>query len=150
MEIEKEIRQQTKFNSEYEKMAVNILYTAGWMDGINNRRLKPFGITTQQYNILRILRGQHPLPVTVNMLIERMLDKSSNASRLVEKLRLKDLVNRCTSDSDKRAVNVTITQKGLTLLKEIGNQQLSFEKTFHTLSKKEAEQLNTLLDKLRG
>jgi DNA-binding MarR family transcriptional regulator len=150
MEIEKEIRQQSPFSSEYEKMVVNILFTSGWLDGINNGRLKPFGITTQQYNILRILRGQHPKPATVNMLIERMLDKSSNASRLVEKLRIKGYVSRSSSESDKRAVNVHITDKGLQMLNKIGESQKEFEKQFQTLTKTEAAQLSAMLDKLRG
>ena len=150
MEIEKEIRQQNKFSSEYEKMIVNILFTGSWLDTLNNSRLKPYGITTQQYNILRILRGQHPNPATINMLIERMLDKNSNASRLVEKLRVKGLVTRSTNPNDKRAVSVLITEKGLRVLEEIGTQHISFEKQFHTITEKEAAQVNALLDKLRG
>jgi DNA-binding MarR family transcriptional regulator len=150
MELEKEIKQNTKFASEHQKLVVNILFTASWLDVMNNRRLKPFGITTNQFNILRILRGQHPKPATVNMLIERMIDKSSNASRLVERLRIKGYVNRVTNESDKRAVNVMITEKGLALLKEMDDEQKSFEKELHTLSKQEAATINTLLDKLRG
>ena len=126
MEIEKEIRQQNKFTSEYEKMIVNILFTGSWLDTLNNSRLKPYGITTQQYNILRILRGQHPSPATINMLIERMLDKNSNASRLVEKLRMKGLVTRSTNPKDKRAVSVLITETGLRVLEEIGTQHSAF------------------------
>ena len=150
MEIEKEIRQQNKFSSEYEKMIVNILFTGSWLDTLNNSRLKPYGITTQQYNILRILRGQHPNPATINMLIERMLDKNSNASRLVEKLRMKGLVTRSTNPKDKRAVSVLITETGLRVLEEIGTQHSAFEKQFHTITEKEAAQVNALLDKLRG
>jgi DNA-binding MarR family transcriptional regulator len=150
MELEKEIKQTAKFASEYQKLVVNILYTASWLDVINNRRLKPYGITTNQYNILRILRGQLPNPATVNMLIERMIDKSSNASRLVERLRLKGYVSRCVNAEDKRAVNVMITEKGLALLKEMDAEQHSFEKILHTLSKQEAAEINMLLDKLRG
>lgn len=150
MELEKEIKQVNKFTSEYQKLFVNILYTASWLDVLSNRRLKPYGITTHQYNILRILRGQHPHPATVNMLIERMIDKSSNASRLVERLRIKGYVSRCTNESDKRAVNVMITEKGLDLLKKMDEEQKTFEKVLHTITKQEAAEMNVLLDKLRG
>lgn len=149
MEIGKEIKQ-SKFKSEHQKMLINILFTSAWLSSKNSSSLKPFGISTQQFNILRILRGQHPKPATVNLLIDRMLDKNSNASRLVEKLRLKKLVERATCPEDRRAVNVLITQKGLNLLEEIDKQDSNFMKELKYLSEKEAEQINLLLDKLRG
>lgn len=149
MEIGKEIKQ-SKFKSEYHKMFINILFTSGWLAAKDSAHLKPYGISTQQFNILRILRGQHPKPATVNLLIDRMFDKNSNASRLVEKLRLKKLVERATCPDDRRAVNVIITQKGLDLLAEIDKQETSFLKELKNLSEKEAEQINILLDKLRG
>ena len=149
MEIGKEIKQ-PKFKSEHQKMLINILFTSGWLSAQHATSLKPHGISTQQFNILRILRGQHPKPATVNLLIDRMLDKNSNASRLVEKLRLKKLVERAVCPEDRRAVNVIITQKGLDLLTELDKQEGSFIKELKNLSEKEAEQLNTLLDKLRG
>ena len=149
MEIGKEIKQ-SKFKNEHHKMLINILFTSGWLSAAHATNLKPHGISTQQFNILRILRGQHPKPATVNLLIDRMLDKNSNASRLVEKLRLKKLVERAVCPEDRRAVNVIITQKGLDLLTELDKQEGSFIKELKNLSEKEAEQLNTLLDKLRG
>lgn len=149
MDIGKEIKQ-SKFRNEHHKMLVNILFTSGWLDSKHACNLKPYGISSQQYNILRILRGQHPKPATVNLLIERMLDKNSNASRLVEKLRLKKLVERATCPEDRRAVNVLITQKGLDLLTEIDKHETSFLKELKNLTEKEAEQINLLLDKLRG
>ena len=150
MEIGKEIKQTVKFSSEYHKMSVNILYTASWLNVLHATQLKPFGITSQQFNILRILRGQHPNPATINMLIERMIDKSSNASRLVDRLQEKLLADRCTCDSDKRSVNVRITDKGLEVLKLIELENVSFENELKTLSKDEAAELSRLLDKLRG
>jgi len=150
MEIEKEIKQNIKFSSEYHKLTVNILYTASWLGVEHATKLKPFGLTTQQFNILRILRGQLPNPATINMLIERMIDKSSNASRLVDRLQEKGFVKRCTSESDKRSVNVQITEKGLITLKQIDELALSFDESLKTLSKEEAQELNRLLDKLRG
>src|SRR5687768_15575147 len=111
MELEKEI-QQSKFQNEYQKLLLNIIFTASWLNLRNTQRLKPYGISPQQYNILRILRGQYPKSATVTLLTERMLDKSSNASRLVEKLRMKQLLDRCEGPEDRRAVNVRITDKG--------------------------------------
>src|SRR5688572_20535772 len=102
MKLEEEIRQ-GKFKSEHHKAVLNIIYTAGWLNGIHTRILKKYGISPQQFNILRILRGQHPKPATINLLIERMLDKMSNASRLVDKLKVKGLVERRQCDQDRRA-----------------------------------------------
>ncbi len=149
MEIGKEIKQ-TKFKNEYQKMLINILFTSGWLNSKHACNLKPYSISSQQFNLLRILRGQHPKPASVNLLIDRMLDKNSNASRLVEKLRLKKLVERTVCPEDRRAVNVIITQKGLDLLDELDKQDGAFMKELKNLSEKEAEQINTLLDKLRG
>ncbi len=149
MEIGKEIKQ-SKFKSEHQKMLINILFTSNWLNAKHATSLKPYGISSQQYNLLRILRGQHPKPASVNLLIDRMLDKSSNASRLVEKLRLKKLVERSVCPEDRRAVNVIITQKGLDLLAELDKNEGNMLKELKNLSEKEAEQINLLLDKLRG
>jgi len=149
MKIEEEIKQK-HFRSEYDKLVINLLYSGGWTDAILNRRLKPYRLSMQQYNILRILRGQHPNPATVNLLKERMLDKMSNASRLVEKLRVKGLVERHACQQDRRAVDIFITQEGLNLLAEIDSFLESWEEQFKTLTPEEASTLNFLLDKLRG
>jgi len=148
MEIGKEIKQ-SKFKSEHQKMLINILFTAGWLSSKHSTSLKPYGISSQQFNILRILRGQHPKPATVNLLIDRMLDKNSNASRLVEKLRLKKLVERTICPDDRRAVNVIITQKGLDLLAELDGNEDEMLKLLKKISIKDAEFINTLLDKMR-
>jgi len=149
MEIGKEIKQ-GKFKSEYQKLLINIIFTSNWLGAAHACSLKTYGISPQQYNLMRILRGQHPKPATVNLLIDRMLDKNSNASRLVEKLRLKKLVERATCPDDRRAVNVIITEKGLDMLNEIDEQDSSFMKLLKNLDDQEAAQLNSLLDKLRG
>ena len=149
MEIEKEIKQNIGFHSEFQKLSVNILHTASWLGIMIARRLKPYGLTMQQYNVLQILRGQHPEPATVNMLIDRMIDKSSNASRLVERLLQKKLVDRCTSSVDKRSVNVMITEKGLELLKTIDDNSIDLDEGSTLLSKEEAKTVNKLLDKMR-
>lgn len=148
MEIGKEIKQ-LKFKSEHQKMLINIFYTSSWLASKHATGLKPYGISQQQFNILRILRGQHPKPATVNLLIERMLDKNSNASRLVEKLRIKKLVERAVCSEDRRAVNVIITKKGLDLLTELDKNEESFLSNLKKISNSEAEQVNQLLDKMR-
>ena len=150
MQIEKEIRQTAPFLSEHHKMAVNILYTASWLDRRHTQNLKPFGLTPQQFNILRILRGSHPKPAGINMLIERMIDKSSNASRLVDRLFSKGLVQKHINETDKRAVDVTITAAGLEALKKIDEDQMVLEHWLHSVSEEEAKELNRILDKLRG
>ena len=147
MELAKSI--QSSFKNEYEKMAVNIIYTANWLQLSHSKQLKFFGISIQQYNILRILRGQYPNPATVHLLTERMLDKMSNASRLVEKLRLKDLIERRECLKDRRAVDVIITQKGLDVLSELDGIQKNWEQQLKVLTVSEAQMLNQLLDKLR-
>lgn len=150
MSIEKDIKQQKPFKSPYQKLVVNILFTNNWMNSDQMSILKPFDLTAQQYNVLRILRGQYPNPITVNAIIERMLDKMSNASRLVDKLLLKELVTRCDNKDDRRACDIRITQKGLEVLKEIDVLQESWETSFSNLTPDEAESLSNLLDKLRG
>jgi len=147
--LEEEI-QQKLFSGPYHKLIVNILYTGSWMSLLNANYLKVFGLTLPQFNVLRILRGQHPLAASVNLIIERMLDKSSNASRIVDKLLGKELAEKKTCKNDKRAVDVKITIKGLNLLAEIDKQKNKLESSFKTLTKTEAVQLNNLLDKLRG
>ncbi|NBB31478.1 MarR family winged helix-turn-helix transcriptional regulator [Cellulophaga sp. BC115SP] len=149
MSIEQDI-QQKAFKSPYTKAVVNIMFTNNWLCTLQSDLLKRYDVTLQQYNVLRILRGQHPNPITVCGIIERMLDKMSNASRLVDKLILKDLVIRKECPHDRRQVDVIITDKGLDLLAELDNQQSEWETALHKLSPEEALTLSHLLDKLRG
>jgi len=149
MELEKEIHQ-TKFEHEHQKLMLNIIFTSNWLSLKHSQRLKPYGISPQQFNILRILRGQYPNSATVTLLTERMLDKSSNASRLVEKLRQKGLVDRCVCPEDRRAVNVKITQQGLDLLKTLDRQSDDIHQDLRQLSEEEARIVNQLLDRVRG
>ncbi len=148
MELEKEI-QQARFQNQYQKLTINLLFTANWMSLRQIQLFKPYGLSPQQYNILRILRGQHPKAVTVSLLTERMLDKSSNASRLVEKLRVKELVDREECPEDRRAVNVKITDKGLSLLKKLDPLVKNMEKGVHFISEEEARVFNEFLDRMR-
>jgi DNA-binding MarR family transcriptional regulator len=149
MTLEEEIKQ-TKFRNEYQKLAVNIIYTHSWLMDIQNKHLKNFQITGAQFNILRILRGQFPKPASVNLLKERMLDKMSDASRLVERLRVKGLVKREICEEDRRRVEVVITKEGLSLLKKIDDLDDNFDGNFKNLNVEEANKINLLLDKMRG
>lgn len=149
MKLEDEIKQHS-FRNEYQKLAVNLIFTGSWINFKSYEMLKPFKLTTQQYNILRILRGQYPNPATVNLLIERMMDKMSNASRIVERLVIKKLVERKPKQDDRRCVDVMITDKGMKLLEKIEDREKVFHCEFETLNEKEAKELNGLLDKLRG
>lgn len=149
MKLEDAIKQ-SKFKDEYHKLGVNIIYTSNWMAEQRIKHFKEFDLSPEQYNILRILRGQYPDPATVNLLIERMLNKMSNASRLVEKLRKKGLVERKTCKDDRRACDVLITEKGLRLLKKLDITEKEWIKMISHLSENEVKKMNNLLDKLRG
>jgi len=150
MKLEKEIKQNTPFKNEFAKLAVNILYTHGWLVNSYSNFLKKYSITTAQYNILRILRGQHPNPASISLLKDRMLDKMSDTSRLVDRLIIKELVERKICPNDRRKAEVIITEKGLKLLKELDIIEENHKTTFAQLSEKEVKTLNDLLDKLRG
>lgn len=149
MGLEEDIKQR-KFKSPYQKAGINLAFTYSFMVNRNMRMMKKFGLTLPQFNILRILRGQYPKATTVNDLIDRMLDKSSNASRIVEKLRAKKLVERKVSEVDRRAVDVSITQAGLDLLSKIDKVEPELYFGEGNLTPEEAETLNYLLDKGRG
>ncbi|NJL75721.1 MAG: MarR family transcriptional regulator [Saprospiraceae bacterium] len=149
MRIEEEI-QQFNFKNIYQKLHINVLFTASWINQQSNQQLKSYNITWQQFNILRILRGSHPKPATVKLLSERMIDKMSNASRLVEKLRQKGLVERTECPMDRRQVDVKLTDKGLILINEASENMESINAIqMNTLSEQEAATLNQLLDKMR-
>jgi DNA-binding MarR family transcriptional regulator len=149
MKIENEIKQR-KFKNEYHKLAVNLMYTYGWLMNYQSSFIKKFGVSTAQYNILRILRGQYPNPASVILLKERMLDKMSDASRIVERLKQKGLLEREICSDDRRRVEVKINEKGLALLKEMDKLEEKIGKLFKALKPDEAKKLNALLDKLRG
>ena len=140
---------QTNFKSPHVKAVINVFYTNSWLETAQMEIFKPFDLTIQQYNVLRILRGQYPTPITVIAIIERMMDKMSNASRLVDKLLLKELAIRRECPNDRRAVDVIITQKGLDLLEELDVLQANWENNLTGLTEEEALQLSDLLDKLR-
>jgi len=147
-ELEKEINQ-NKFKNEYQKLFINTIYTGNYLNLKSTCKLKAFGITPEQFNVLRILRGQFPNPATVNLINERMLDKNSNASRLVEKLRVKKLVERAECPEDRRAVNVRITKEGLAVLDKLDKVEEQWLDELKNLTEEEAHYLNFLLNKIR-
>ncbi|MEZ4774140.1 MAG: MarR family transcriptional regulator [Bacteroidia bacterium] len=150
MKLEDAIKQKTPFKSVRQKLAVNIIYTHNWLTDLHKDVFKPYGITPQQYNVLRILRGQHPNPVSTCVIRERMLDRMSDVSRIVDRLVKKDLVIRRTCMEDKRLVDVFISESGMNLLSAVDDLNYQMDQVFSSLTNEEAEQLNDLLDKLRG
>jgi DNA-binding MarR family transcriptional regulator len=149
MPLEQDIKQ-GKFLNEYEKVVINVLYTSSWLHNTNATRLKIYAITPEQYNVLRILRGSNPKPMMLADITARMIDKSSNATRLVEKLRQKGLVKRHICEDNRRQVDIFITDKGLVLLKKIDAEEGEWLATLKNITKAEAAELNRILDKLRG
>ncbi len=141
---------QSRFTTQTSKAIVNIIFTGNWMMQQQYELLKPFGLTAQQYNVLRILRGQQNNPITVLGITERMMDKMSNASRLVDKLLEKKLVLRRECPQDRRAVDVMILPAGLALLEEIDQVQIAWEKNFAGINTVKMEQLNEILDEFRN
>ena len=148
MSIEKDIQQRVFLTSKH-KAAVNVLYTYGWELERIQKILSKENITHQQFNILRILRGSYPTPLSTLQIRERMLDKMSDTSRIVDRLILKELATKSISSKDKRLVDVIITEKGLELLKKIDEVDIVSQVMDH-ISEEEAEQLSNLLDKMRN
>ena len=148
MKIEEAI-QQPKFDNERHKALVNILYTHNYLINNISEELKSFDITRQQFNVLRILKGQHPKGITILLIRERMLDKLSDASRIVDRLQKKGYVNKTASKDDRRAVTVKISKKGLGLIQRLEPASSNFNEMLNQLTKKEASLLSDLLDKIR-
>jgi len=148
MSIETDIKQK-KFRSAYQRLALNLVYTSNWLEYKQLEIFKEYDITSQQYNVLRILRGQQSTPIKVSDITERMLDKNSNTSRLVDKLLAKNLAKRSSCANDRRAVDVLITEEGLELLKELDPFVEEWENRFNVITPEEADQISLLLDKLR-
>jgi DNA-binding MarR family transcriptional regulator len=147
--INEEIKQKT-FRNEHSKLMINILFTSSWLNSNQNQVFKKHDLTPQQFNSLRILRGQYPNAASVIMLKDRMIDKMSNVSRIIDKLKSKELVTRKSCKEDRRQVDIKITQKGLDLLTVLDEQLLVWEKKLTNISEQEAEVINGLLDKWRG
>ncbi len=148
MSIEKDIHQTKPFISEFHKAVINIQFTHSWVVGQLKYLMAEYDITPHQYNILRILRGSKN-PISILDIKERMLDQQSDASRLVERLIVKGLVNKHISNKDRRLVDITISNEGLHLLQTADSLNDDLLKVFSNITVKEAVKLNNLLDKFR-
>ena len=136
----------SKFVNNRVKALLNVLYTANWINGFQNEFFKPFGISPQQYNILRILKGAGE-PLNVQVIKDRMIERSPNATRLMDKLCAKNYIERLPCPGDRRVVKIAITQEGKNLLASIPDD---FNKSLlENLTEEEAGQLSDLLDKMR-
>lgn len=147
MGIDKDI-QQENFRSIYQKLSINLIFSTNWLTEKIKSILQEEDITPQQYNILRILRGSKK-PLSTLQIRERMLDKMSDTSRIVERLVKKELVEKKTSSVDKRLVDVSIAESGLELLKRLDEKNGELDAILQNLSPKEASTLSDLLDKMR-
>ena len=149
MKLEEAIHQK-KFADEFEKVDINLMYTTNWMNAEKHKVIKDYDISWQQFNILRILRGQKGNPASLKLITERMLDKMSNTSRLVEKMSKKNLLARNICENNRRQVDITLTEHGLQVCNEVSDiiSKLRIENI--RITKKEAIELNRILDKIRS
>ena len=147
MGLEKDINQ-SKFRNEHQKAIINLIYTYNWMNEKMKVFFDRFDITSQQFNILRILRGSGG-PLSTLQIRQRMLDKMSDTSRIVDRLLIKDLVKKITCKSDKRLVDISITDKGKKLLEKADKDETEMDAVFGNLSQAEVKMLNKLLDRIR-
>ncbi len=148
MGIDQDIHQ-TKFRNEHQKAAINILYTYGWLMEKTKELFATEDITPQQFNILRILRGSAQ-PLSTLQIRERMLDKMSDTSRIVDRLITKGLVKKCLCKMDRRLVDITITDKGKKLLEKLDTREDELDGIIGNLTRREAAVLSELLDKIRN
>jgi DNA-binding MarR family transcriptional regulator len=147
MTLEEQLKQK-EFKTKRQRAYLNVVYTASVLNLEQTRLFKPFGLSLQQYNVLRILRGQNGTPVSIGLIQERMLDIQSNASRLIDKLEDKKLVIRKVCPNDKRQMEITITHEGLKVLLEL-DEVIVLNESNIQLTDSEADMLNDLLNKLR-
>lgn len=138
-----------KFKNEVHKAALNILYTAWWLKTIMSRELKEFGLTHEQYNVLRILKGRYPDQVCVREIACRMIEKNSNVPRIIDRLEIKKLVKRNSSATDKRETVITLTQAGINILEITTNKVNTLFEEAVVMDEENAALLNNLLEKIR-
>jgi len=138
-----------KFRSEVHKAGLNILYTAWWLKTMTSKELKKYGLTSEQFNVLRILKGKHPEQMCVRDVVGRMIEKNSNVPRIIDRLELKKLVKRSTSPNDKRETAISLTEAGINILElATGKVNKVFEDTI-VMKETSAEALNKLLEEIR-
>lgn len=149
MKLEEEIKQE-KFKSEHHKLMINLLFTSSWLQRMQLSLLRPYDLTPPQYNILRILRGAKGELLNLGEITSRMIDRSSNTSRLIDKLVIKKWVSRKTCPDDRRQSEICITKEGLNVLEQLDKPIDSITEQFHFLSVKETKEVNQFLDQLRN
>ena len=147
MGIEQDI-QQPNFRNEFQKMGINLLFTANWLNEQIGKMLSEEGVTQQQYNILRILRGS-TTPLSTLKIRERMLDKMSDTSRIVDRLIAKELVVKNTCEKDKRLVDITLSPKGISLVDQLDQYNERIDALLKGINESEAQMMNQILDKIR-
>jgi DNA-binding MarR family transcriptional regulator len=147
MGIEQDI-QQPNFRNEFQKMGINLLFTANWLNEHIGKMLSDEGVTQQQYNILRILRGSNT-PLSTLKIRERMLDKMSDTSRIVDRLIAKELVVKNTCEKDKRLVDITLSPKGICLVDQLDQYNDRIDALLKGINESEAQLMNQILDKIR-
>ena len=150
MKLEEEIKQTKPFKSEFQKLVLNISFTSSWLNNIISERLKGFNLTPHQFNVLRILKGKYPESYCNQDITQRMIDKSSNATRIVDKLVLKKLAVRINDVTDRRLVNISITKEGLALLEEIDKAPFSKNTKLKKINEEKARLMNEWQDELRS
>jgi DNA-binding MarR family transcriptional regulator len=150
MKLEDEIKQTKPFKNEIQKLVLNISVTSSWLNTILTEMLKPYEISAPQYNVLRILKGKYPDSYCNQEITARMIDKNSNATRIVDKLIVKGLVKRSENPGDRRAVEIVITEKGLALLEQIDLLALNNNHQLNKFDLSKAKQMNDWLNELRG
>jgi len=150
MRLEDEIKQTKPFKDEFQKLILNINFTSSYLNALLSEKLKPFGISPHQYNVLRILKGRFPESYCNQEITKRMIDKSSNATRIVDKLLEKKLVSRTEDKVDRRLVNIKITAQGLKLIEVINLNSEGYHAALVKLGEEKARQMNAWLDELRS
>ena len=148
MKLEQAI-QSTKFKSEVQKAILNVLYTAWWLKSVGSKELKEFGLTHEQYNVLRILKGKYPDQICVRDIARRMIERNSNVPRIIDRLEIKKLVKRSTSLEDKRETVITLTKGGITMLEVSTIAMEDRHLSEISINESDAIILNTLLEKIR-
>ena len=149
MKLEEAIKS-NKFRNEVHKAGLNILYTAWWLKTMMSKELKEYGLTHEQYNVLRILKGKHPEQICVREIACRMIEKNSNVPRIIDRLEMKKLVKRTSSDSDKRETVIILTQAGINILQHSTERINKLMDKTMVIDEKKAAVLNSLLEEIRA
>jgi DNA-binding MarR family transcriptional regulator len=139
----------SKFKSETQKAGLNVLYTAWWLKTISTKEMKTFDLTHEQYNVLRILKGKHPVKMCIKDIASRMIEKSSNVPRIVDRLEIKLLIERTQGEVDGRQTVITLTEKGIEVLSKATEKLNTTWEDAISMKDEDASALSTLLEKMR-